>query len=145
MLLVLGMASGQNLLRYLSQKPGSHPGSFCFLIFIRQLLSTVDFLSPAKFFTLLSHFTSDLHYFSLSACFCFCGKLQGKLLMVFKDTRMIFIFLVVRQILSTANAIMAFPAKIPSVTLSCLHEQTLKPWLLTFHFHGLSHTCPPIL
>lgn len=66
MLLVLGMASGQNLLRYLNQKPGSHPGSFCFLIFIRQLLSTVDFLSPAKFFTLLSHFTSDLHYFSLS-------------------------------------------------------------------------------
>lgn len=69
MLLVLGMASGQNLLRYLNQKPGSHPGSFCFLIFIRQLLSTVDFLSPAKFFTLLAH-TPFAPWVSLS-CSCF--------------------------------------------------------------------------
>lgn len=96
MSMALGMAGGQNLLRSLSQKLGSHPGSFCFLIFIHQLSTAVDFLPPAKFFTLLSLFTSDLYYFSLSACFCFCEKLQGKLLVGFKGTRMIFIFLVMR-------------------------------------------------
>lgn len=78
--------------------------------------------------------------------FCFHGQLQGNVLMGFRDTRMIFIPLsVVRYILPSTNATLAFPAGTPSVGLPYLHEGSPKLWPFTFHFHDLSHICPPSL
>lgn len=88
--LMTGVAGGQNPLRPSRQKRRCHPRSSCFLTLVPHLLSAFDFYLLQSS-SLCSVFPLHLH--SVPAAFLFPWTTTEGLLMGFRDTRMIFIFL----------------------------------------------------